>query len=198
MHKKIISILLVGLSAATYGQFAFAQKTFCDGKPANIIGTSGDDKIVINDDNTYTINGGAPIAFTPPAIVYGGNGSDRITGSSFNDIICGGNQADTIIGRDGNDRIFGQNSGDKLYGDSTDATNSCVSGGGVSCNDYVLGGNGKDYIQGGDGNDDLEGENAPDVIDGGLGNDLISGGYGQDTCTIEPQVDTVDGCELNP
>ena len=82
--------------------------------------------------------------------IYTGNGNDRVTGSSANNVIStrGGNDYvnagagnDTIYGGDGNDSLYGGDGSDRIYG-----------GGG---NDYIQGGYGLDYIDGGSGVDTL-------------------------------------------
>ncbi len=218
MRNKIIISLLIGTAISGFGDLAMAKKpgggkgkpTYCDGQRVNVKGTNKSDTIIINDDYTATINGEPPVDFTPPAVVSGGNGNDRITGSVFADIICGGNGQDTISGKDsidGQDRIFGQNGKDTLYGD--DAESSCVAvdpagEDGIfgneddvppNCNDYIEGGNGKDVIAGGDGDDILDGDNAPDEISGGPGSDTIIGGKGKDTCSYSDSGDFDDADE---
>lgn len=183
MRNKIISSLAIGLSLTAFGQAALADDFVCDSLPANIIGTDGPDTIVVNDDGTYSLNGGAPVGFTPPAVVYGGNGNDQISGSSFDDVICGNNGDDTIEGGDGSDSIFGQNGIDKLYGDSSDlacipafATDpDGIPGSGdetpaITCDDEVVGGNGNDIIEGGNGSDSVIGQNGKDKLYGDSNN----------------------------
>lgn len=208
MRRKVISTLVFGLALTAYGdatlanEFGVARKTrefFCEGRTANIVGTHGSDTIVIYDNAKYSINDSAPIDFTPPAVVYGGNGHDQIIGSSSDDIICGNNGHDTVEGGDGNDRIYGQNGIDTLYGDAQDPANACVPDETavppVACDDYIVGGEGKDFLQGNDGRDVLEGDNGPDMIDGGLGADAITGGNGRDICTNDG-ADTITECEI--
>jgi Ca2+-binding RTX toxin-like protein len=198
MYKKIIasSLLVMAMIGFSQGTLAKGKKSSCDGKVVNVSGTNSSDTIVINDDNTYTVNDGDPVSFTSPAIVAGGNGNDTITGSADDDVICGGNGNDIIKGGDGSDRIFGQNGKDTLDGDNDVL---CVAGTEITCDDYVAGGNGKDTIAGGNGNDTLDGNNGVDTIDAGLGVDLIDGGNGKDSCSYDStETDDVSGCESTP
>jgi Ca2+-binding RTX toxin-like protein len=218
MRNKILVGLIIGMSISGFGDLAMAKpvgkgkKSYCDGNIVNVKGTNKSDIIVINDDNTATVNGEI-VTFgsldTPvQAVVSGGNGNDTITGSSFDDIICGGNGQDIIYGKDGSDRIFGQNGKDELYGD--DAESSCVpldpegpdglpdTADDVSplyCDDFIEGGNAKDYIEGGDGDDILEGNNASDEIKGGFGSDTLDGGNGKDICSYSDAGDFDDSDE---
>lgn len=77
MRNKIVIGLIIGTSIGGFGDLAMAKqpagkgkKAFCDGKVANVIGTNKSDTIVINDDNTYTVNGGDKLPLTPTAIQY--------------------------------------------------------------------------------------------------------------------------------
>ncbi|MGR9087795.1 MAG: calcium-binding protein [Gammaproteobacteria bacterium] len=217
MRNKLLIGMLIGSAIGGYGDLAMAKKggkgkkSFCDGQMANVIGTNKSDVIVVNDDNTATVNG-ALVTFGDPgdsvqAVVSGGNGSDVITGSVHDDILCGGNGKDIISGKDGNDRIFGQNGKDELYGDDADGTCVAVDPAGPNgipgddddvepnCNDYIEGGNGKDLIAGGDGDDALEGGNGRDVIEGGPGSDVINGGRGKDECAYADSGDFDDADE---
>ena len=65
----------------------------CNGQPAIIVGTEGND----------TLTGTAG-----PDVIHGLGGRDVIRGLAGNDVICGGS---------GNDRLFGQAGRDKLFGD---------------------------------------------------------------------------------
>lgn len=93
-------------------------------------------------------------------------GIERVTGSSYDDVITGtavsnaikgGNGADTIYGLDGRDVIEGQ------FGD-----------------DILYGGNSNDIVLGGDGNDQVYGNRGSDKLDGGFGDDILTGGNDSD------------------
>lgn len=69
----------------------------CEGKPATIVGTSGDDVLT---------------GTSGPDVIAGLTGDDRIDGLGGSDLICGDDGADVIDGGDGDDRIYG--GGDRL------------------------------------------------------------------------------------
>lgn len=75
---------------------AIASAQMCNGMPATIMGTAGDDTIV------------------------GTAGDDVIDGLAGNDIISGGDGADTICGGAGDDDIYGGDGDDVLIGDDGD------------------------------------------------------------------------------
>lgn len=135
----------------------------CNGLPATIVGTPGDDVI-------YGTNGSDVIVgLGGNDIIYGGNGDDVICGGSGDDIIEGGNGNDTLIGGFGNDSIDGGNGNDSLTGNDG--------------NDALLGQNGNDILDGGNGNDTLIGHNGNDILTGGIGSDSFSGNNGNDIYT---------------
>ena len=118
----------------------------CEGLPATIVGTDGND----------TLRG------TPGNdVIVALKGHDTIDGLGGNDIICAGSGADTISGGDGHDVLLGNGGRDTITGD----------GG----NDVLFGGKGKDNLQGGIGNDDLSGNLGIDVLHGGAGTDSCFG-----------------------
>ncbi len=124
---------------------------YCDGLPATIIGTPGDDVIV------------------------GLAGEDNIDGKGGNDVICGGPDHDQLEGGDGNDRIFGGDGPDRIWGQDG---NDYIEGG--DGDDVVYGGEGNDDIHGNGGNDRLKGDNGDDRIFGDAGNDTVDGKAGLD------------------
>lgn len=213
MRNKILVGFIIGMSISSFGDLAMAKpvgkgkKSYCDGNIVNVKGTNKSDIIVINDDNTATVNGeivtfgslDAPVQ----AVVSGGNGNDTITGSSFDDIICGDNGQDSIYGKNGDDRIFGQNGKDELYGD--DAESSCVpvdlnGPDGLPDTGDEVDPNGPDGLPDtGDEvetvtcNDYIEGGNAKDYIDGGDGNDILEGNNAPDEIKGGLGSDTIDG-----
>jgi Ca2+-binding RTX toxin-like protein len=73
----------------------------CKGKPATIIGTSG------NDDLTGTDNRDVIAAL---------EGNDKVRGLGGKDRICGGKNKDTLKGGKAKDKLFGQRGRDKLKG----------------------------------------------------------------------------------
>ena len=120
----------------------------CDGLPATIVGTAGDDEIpgTSGDD-----------------VIAGLGGDDEITGNGGHDVICGGEGKDKLTGNAGNDTINGDAGNDHIVGSSG--------------NDTLRGEEGADKLSGGEGDDGLSGgDGAPDTCDGGKGTD--NGGSG--------------------
>lgn len=133
---------------------------YCDGLPATIIGTPGDDDIY-----------GTP----GDDVIVGLAGADNIRGLGGNDVICGNEDRDQINGGDGNDRLFGNDGPDRMWGKEG---NDYAEGG--EGDDVIYGGNGSDWLHGNGGNDRLKGENGNDELFGGAGNDTVDGRAGND------------------
>ena len=179
-----IILLTVG---ATNSNLAFGIVN-CNGMPATIEGTNGDDVLT---------------GTSGDDVIAGLSGNDIINGMGGNDTICGGSGDDTITAGDGNNYIEGNegsdiitsgSGNDEIYGGNADDTinvddgNNYVKGeSGVdtittgSGNDEIYGGNGNDTIDAGDGNNYVKGESGIDTITTGSGNDEIYGGNGDDT-----------------
>jgi uncharacterized protein YkwD len=118
----------------------------CNGKPATILGTSGDDHL----------------RGTPGAdVIVALGGNDRIDGLGGNDIICAGAGADVVRAGWGNDVVFGGGGKDLLLGSRG--------------NDALYGQGGRDDLRGGSGADTLVGGKHLDVFTGGSGNDVCWG-----------------------
>jgi fibronectin-binding autotransporter adhesin len=136
-----------------------------------------------------------------PAVFYGEDGNDVLTGASNNDWLVGGAGNDRISGAEGTNVLWGDDAptsavpepqdvdGDNDGDDNLSAGlgNDVFYGGGG--NDLVNAGGGNDYVHGGWGNDNLAGVagddrlyggEGDDVLSGYLGNDLLSGGAGND------------------
>jgi Ca2+-binding RTX toxin-like protein len=103
---------------------ASAPAPTCDGQPATILGTAGND----------TIEGTAGAD-----VIVGLDGNDKIRGRGGDDRICGGAGKDKLKGEKGNDRLFGEAGKDRLSG-----------GRGA---DYLDGGPDRDKCTGGPGTD---------------------------------------------
>ena len=120
-----------------------------------IFGQAGNDTITADESN------GA----LPPMLVFAGDGNDKITGGSSNDMLFGQAGNDTINGGGGNDLLFG--------GDG---------------NDVLTGGAGNDQVFGEAGNDTMiwNPGDGTDLFEGGDGNDtaLVNGGNGAETFAI--------------
>lgn len=145
----------------------------CNGLPATIIGTPGDD--VINGTNGDDVI----VALGGNDTINGGNGNDVICGNAGNDTLNGGNGNDTLLGSFGDDTLNGGNGNDTLSGGDG--------------NDTLNGNNGDDSLDGGADNDLLVGNNGSDSLTGGTGADSFSGGNGSDTNTDFSAGDTTDG-----
>lgn len=147
---EVTNMIINGRSVdRTYSVTAFdvngAQHT-CEGLPATIVGTAGNDNIT---------------GTSGRDVIVGLGGNDRIEGLAGNDVICGGAGADTILGGWGNDILAGGNGADDLRG-----------GRGA---DVLRGGNGQDTLLGQQGADRLVGGAHADTLTGGLGVDTCWG-----------------------
>ena len=149
--SALVAVALLPLGVAT----AKKPVPTCDGQPATIVGTNGDD----------TLTG------TPgPDVIVGLKGDDTIRGGLGDDVICGGKGDDSLSGQGENDRLFGQHGDDVLDG-----------GEGGCCN--VSTNTGDDFLSGGQGDDELHTSDFPtlgNTLRGNQGNDRLfvwSGGW---------------------
>ncbi|MCU7926648.1 MAG: hypothetical protein KZQ97_09430 [Candidatus Thiodiazotropha sp. (ex Dulcina madagascariensis)] len=100
-------------------------------------------------------------------LMFGGDGTDALTGGTEEDRLYGGAGNDTLNGGDGDDYLEGNAGIDRLDGGDG--------------NDELRGGAGDDGgLSGGVGDDALYGEAGNDTLDGGAGRDLLVGGLGRD------------------
>ena len=168
-----------------------ALNATCNGLPATIVGTTGDD----------VING-----TSGPDVIAGLGGNDTINGGKGDDVICGYAGDDTLNGDDGNDTLIGSYGNDELDGGKgsdtlTGGDGSDVLDGrdgedvldGGSGNDALTGGDGDDTLAGGNGNDALTGNKGDDVLDGGADNDTLVGNNGDDSLTGGTGADSFSG-----
>lgn len=130
--------------------------------------------------------------------ILGTERSDRITGTSGDDVICGlgGNDTinslagdDVVLGGNGNDRVNGGTGSDTILGGNG---NDTVNGGtgdddvhGEAGNDRLVGEGGEDLVLGGDGRDQIVGGANDDHLGGGPGRDTIEAGGGSDVCGLD-------------
>jgi Tol biopolymer transport system component len=105
-----------------------APKPLCQGRPATIVGTPGND------------------------VLSGTKGADVIAALGGNDRVKGGGGADLVCAGAGNDRVEGAAANDRLYGA---AGNDLLLGG--RGNDRLYGGPGADTLRGGPGKDRMNG-----------------------------------------
>lgn len=131
--------------------------------------------------------------------VFGGDGSDILTGKRGNDALAGSNGSDVLRGRGGDDFLGGGNGRDILFGGGG---NDVISGGaggdiirggsgddmafGGAGADVIRGGRGEDMLFGGAGADDLRGGKDDDILVGGRGDDILRGGQGADKFLFNP------------
>ena len=121
------------VSGNTSVQAPAQPPVLCNGLPATIVGTDGNDYLVGTPGND---------------VIHGLAGNDTIFGLGGDDIICGGPGRDKLYGNSGNDKPFGG------------AGNDVLKGGrgrdrlfGQSGNDVMAGGSGFDRCAGGSGTD---------------------------------------------
>ncbi len=147
----------------------------CNGLPATIIGTPGNDFIQGTNGNDVIV------AMAGNDTIFGNNGHDVICGDGGNDTLRGNNGNDTLLGGAGNDVFHGDNGNDTLLGGAG--------------NDVLHGDNGNDWLDGGANDDTLFGIKGDDTLTGGWGADSFSGGQGSDTNTdfYAVEGDTSDG-----
>jgi RTX calcium-binding nonapeptide repeat (4 copies) len=96
----------------------------CKGKPATIVGTSGND-----------VGKGTP----GKDVMVGLGGNDKLSGLARSDLICGGAGRDTLNGGKGSDKLYGKSGKDTLKGGPG--------------KDKLKGGPGNDKLKGGPGKD---------------------------------------------
>ena len=156
----------------------------CNGLPATIVGTEGDDAIV-----------GTPGADVIVAL----GGKDTIRGRNGNDTICAGTGSDWIDPGDGNDWVHGQAGNDTISyatagsavtvnlaadtasgGSGNDTLLSIEFANGSPFNDTLTGDGAANVLRGIGGADTIDGKGGDDTILAGAGSDLLIGGPGDD------------------
>ncbi|MEW8110519.1 MAG: calcium-binding protein [Candidatus Thiodiazotropha endolucinida] len=178
------TITLSSVELTTYGSSGNDNLTaISSGASSNNIlyGLEGDDQITGNS--------------TGHDKLYGGEGSDYISGSGGNDEIHGGDGLDyihgntgddTAYGDDGNDQLWGEQGDDILYGG--DGNDTLYGGINYSHGGYV----GDDELYGGAGDDYLYAENGTNILDGGAGDDTLKGGDNSDTYYYSAGLDSIE------
>ncbi len=149
--------IAASLFFAALGAYAYAaagpegEAAVCDGRPATIVGTAGDDVLRGTDHPDVISAGGGD------DVVYGGLGNDVVCGGPGDDLLHGGRGNDLLDGGSGTDRVFGDLGDDKVLGGPGDE-------------DEASGGLGIDTVSGGPGDRDLvRGDYGYDRMDGGPG-----------------------------
>lgn len=168
----IATVLLTGGAPASADDV-----TECQGHPATIVGTEGDDVLsgTSGDD-----------------VIAGLGGDDIIGGRAGNDVICGGEGDDRIFGGAGTDVLVGGAGNDTAAymgaptGVTVDLARGEASGGfgvdrlaeiesaiGSAKDDTLLGDAADNRLHGGPGRDALDGGEGDDTLSGGLGIDVV-------------------------
>jgi Ca2+-binding RTX toxin-like protein len=180
-----------------------------------IIGTHGDDHLLINRDSEgikihadFLPDYGHIRTVAPDGIqrveVLLGDGTDHATiagdigisilmdGGAGDDHLKGGLGADVLRGGAGDDVLIGGGGNDTL--DGGEGHDILLGGDGE---DILLGGAGNDILVGGSGNDHLDGGAGNDMLLGGSGNDSLIGGDGEDLTVGGAGNDVIDGGAAN-
>lgn len=154
------------------------------------------------------------VAGAAPAVIYGLDGDDHITGSPGNDVLDGGPGLDVLLGGPGDDVLVADHLGDwntEFAGEGYDTTRTALSsyrlwdnvealeyagparpfeGSGNALDNRITGGAANDRLYGWDGNDTLLGLAGNDTLEGGNANDTLDGGPGRDTLNGGQGADT--------
>jgi Ca2+-binding RTX toxin-like protein len=177
------------------------QPVACDQiREITVLGGAGDD--VIDLSAVTAANGFTAVLKTQ---LDGGDGSDKVVGSEFDDRIVqgtdggsgeisGGPGNDRLIGDSGPDTILGNGGGDVVIGlegrdgtqggagrDTIDSGPGADSNHGDAGNDRFVPGDGSDKDLGGTGRDTIFGGYGRDKLNGGAGPDSLFGDAGADT-----------------
>jgi len=156
-----------------------------DGVSAMIAGTSfiNFERYVGTDfDDVFTNTGSAGVGF------FGGEGNDRLTGGSGDDVLQGEAGDDNALGGDGSDYLGGGAGRDRLFGQGGDD----IIDGGLD-EDIVFGGDGHDTLYGYFGDDIVFGQDGNDTLFGEFGDDYLRGGDGRDVLYGGLDNDRLDG-----
>jgi Ca2+-binding RTX toxin-like protein len=158
--------------AKIYGTWTYFNGVFNDDYDDTLFGTAENDIIYgLGGDDVINLEGrflGNPL-FRGIDEAYGGDGNDKIFGSSSRDILDGGEGLDQLYGGDGDDDVHGGGDTDWLLGEDG--------------NDDLFGGDGPDQLYGGEDYDELYGGELSDWLDGGPGDDVLMGGESADNLT---------------
>lgn len=151
---------------------------FCEGQPATLVGSEGDDVLIgTRGVDVIVALGGDDVIRSRAGddLICAGDGDDLVWGNNGADLIFGGAGEDVLRGNRGKDAIFGGADGDEIRGGKHD--------------DVVRGGAGNDRLRGGNGVDYLDGDSGQDALFGDMGRDFlhsyaadeVDGGEGSDT-----------------
>ena len=178
----------------------------CQGRPATIRGTEGDDLIygtpgrdviagLAGNDEIHGLGQGDIICGgAGDDLVFGGPGDDSVTGGDGHDLLDGGLGNDTLDGGSGqfDGAAFFDETGPVTaslatgtatgQGSDTFTNMEELHGGGYT--DTFTGDSENNGLFGNGGNDSLGGGPGDDYLSGGLGDDVSDGGPGNDTITF--------------
>jgi len=173
---------------ATYDQWIVdtAGFTACEGAPATMVGTTGDDTLVGTSGHEVIV--GADGNDTVKAVY----GADIVCGGDGNDFLYSGPDDDLVFGGGGQDRLFGTGGEDILFGGPA---KDLIKGG--PDGDLVYAGDGDDVVRVHGGDDVVMAGDGADTVYGGSGADLISGGLGDDSLFGVTDDDFLNGDEGN-
>ncbi|MEM9654987.1 MAG: right-handed parallel beta-helix repeat-containing protein [Actinomycetota bacterium] len=181
------------------------EELFCNGFPATIVGTEGDDIIFGTNRRDVIVGlGGNDIIHGEigPDIICGGEGDDELRGGRENDFLSGGPGNDLLRGGRNNDVIHGDEGDDVIFGNT--GRDTLLGGAGEdevrgnSGRDRLDGGPGVDYLAGNGDRDVLYGGDNDDTLLGGSAGDLLDGGDGTDACAPGSGPDREGRCESRP
>jgi len=168
-----------------------ADPPLCDGQPATLVGTSGDDHLVGTPDADVIVGRGGN------DVIRGLGGDDRLCGGSGRDLLIGGAGDDVLLGGRGADILRGGSGADVLHGhggaDLIDAGAGADTAYGGRLRDVLLGGPGTDDLRGGPGDDTIDGGSHRDLLFGDSGDDTLAGGDGGDVIDGGPGDDWIAG-----
>jgi len=160
----VTALLLLMAGIAPAG--ADEPTVFCDGKPATIIGTAGNDNLTGTDADD---------------VIVGLGGKDKLNGGSGNDTICGFDGADIIVGGPGDDVLLGGRGSDWLEYRSVDRPIVVDLGAGTAegyGNDTVRS---IENVWSSEPHNEIYGSNAPNIIQSyGGDKDVVWGRGGDD------------------
>ena len=220
------TIILIQLLSFAWAGLAVAQISVIQDPvfgDIEIIGTSGDDVVTVDDASGDRIrvraNGQnfflelqdfAEVFFEGRAgddsftnrtslisIADGGPGNDRLVSRSGSSLFFGGNGADRLVGGPMEDFLIGGAGDDDIFGG---AGPDKLNGGtgmdrifGQSGDDTIVAEGGHDIVYGQAGNDLIDAGNGQDLVFGGSGDDMIEGGSSEDTLIGNAGNDTIFG-----
>jgi Ca2+-binding RTX toxin-like protein len=163
------------------------------------------------------VYGSGMSAFATAVTVFGGDGTDNLTGSDQDDALHGGEGDDTVVGAAGGDSLFGDAGNDTFNEGAASSGDDVIDGGAgtdtvsyaTRTNDITVtigddsdadGESGEtddvqstvETVTGGTGDDTLTGDANANTLNGGAGDDTLAGGDGNDTLNGGDGADTFD------